>query len=402
MNLFFTLLLIIFLAFSGYHLTFRGLKLPIFARKLYLTGIEFLFLGLLLGPLFLNILDTETMNNLKPLYALLLGWIGLVIGFQFEIAKIRRFPFYFLLAAVLEGLLTSVIVFLGIYIIFPLFVNMPVPMNMAILLTLTAAAVCAAQTGMSLYKQEQGIQNKSTVSFLGYISSFDSLMALLVFGVAYFFKPPTMSLSGLAPGAGMRIILSIVLGLGLLFLYILFLSKRCHENELILIVIGMVVITSGTASVLNMSPLLINFFLGFCLSNLSREKERIFSLLIRIEKPVYLLLLVFLGGSWNLDSAWVFLPATGYCIIRFAGKFSSGFAIRYLNPQLKAHTQFLGFGLLDQGGLPIAILFDFLHRFPGNSTDLVVSIAIFSIIMNDLISPIFLKQLLKAGNKQLS
>ncbi len=398
MKLFFTLLLIIFLALSGYHLTFRGLKLPIFARKLYLTGIEFLFLGLLLGPLFFNILDTDTVNSLKPLYALLLGWIGLVIGFQFEVAKIRRFPFYFFLAAVLEGLLTSIIIFLGIFMIFPLFINISGPMNIAIFLTLTAAAVCAAQTGMSLYTQEQGIQNKSTVPFLRYISSFDSLIALLVFGVAYFFKSPTMAMSGWATGVGLRVLLSIVLGIGLLFLYILFLSRRCHENELILIVIGMVVITSGTASVLNMSPLLINFFLGFCLSNLSREKERIFSLLIRIEKPVYLLLLVFLGGSWNIDSAWVILIAVGYCFIRFMGKFSSGFAIRYVNPQLKTHSQFLGFGLLDQGGLPIAILFDFLHRFPGNSTDFVISLALLSIIMNDFISSIFLKKLLKADS----
>jgi len=49
MKIVFALLIIVFLAFSGYHLTFRSLKLPLFAREFYLTGTEFLFLGLLLG-----------------------------------------------------------------------------------------------------------------------------------------------------------------------------------------------------------------------------------------------------------------------------------------------------------------------------------------------------------------
>ena len=50
MKIVFALLIVIMLCFSGYHLTFRGLKLPIIARKLQLTGTEFLFLGLFPKP----------------------------------------------------------------------------------------------------------------------------------------------------------------------------------------------------------------------------------------------------------------------------------------------------------------------------------------------------------------
>ena len=104
MKIFFALLLIIFLAFSGYHLTFKRLKLPFFKYKIYLTGTEFLFLGLLLGPQFLNLLDTQTMGGLDPLSALLLGWIGLLFGFQFEFSRLRRFPEQFLIAGIFEGI----------------------------------------------------------------------------------------------------------------------------------------------------------------------------------------------------------------------------------------------------------------------------------------------------------
>ena len=92
MKVTFALLIIIFLAFSGYHLTFRHFRLPLFARIFYLTGTEFLVLGLLLGPQFLNLMDPETQKGLAPLTALLLGWIGLLFGFQFEIKKLRRVP----------------------------------------------------------------------------------------------------------------------------------------------------------------------------------------------------------------------------------------------------------------------------------------------------------------------
>lgn len=400
MKIFFTLLLIIFMALSGYHLTFRRLKLPLFARKLYLTGTEFLVLGLFMGPMFLNILDAETMDSLKPLYALLLGWIGLVVGFQFEVAKIRRFPSFFFLAAVSEGSLTAVFVFMGMFLIFPLIISASTQINAPVLMILTAAAVCAAQTGMSLHAGGQSVQNSSKVSFLRYISSFDSLMALLIFGVAYFMMSHTQLLSGRGPDWWVSLPAMMVLSIALLFIYMLFLSRRRTENELILIVIGMVVITSGTATVLNVSPLLINFFLGFCLSNVSREKERIFRMLIRIEKPVYLLLLVFLGGSWHISSVWVIVPAAAYCMIRVIGKFASGAVVYHLHPGFKEHSPMIGLGLLDQGGLPIAIIFDFSHRFAGPGTDFIVSLAILSIIMNDFISPLFLNRLLKDGKKE--
>lgn len=115
MKIIFALLLIIFLAFSGYHLSFRNFKLPLFARHFYMRGIEFLFLGLLLGPQYLNLIDSKAQDGLAPLAALVLGWIGLLYGFQFEIKKLRRFPLEYAAAANLQGGLTLFLVLFGAY-----------------------------------------------------------------------------------------------------------------------------------------------------------------------------------------------------------------------------------------------------------------------------------------------
>ena len=121
MKIFLALLLISFIALSGYHFTFRGVRMPFISRKLYFTGTEFLFLGILLGPVFLNILDKQTIEGLAPIKSLILGWIGLLFGFQFEIQKLQRFPVHYFQATLIECILTLGIVFAFVCLIFPLF-----------------------------------------------------------------------------------------------------------------------------------------------------------------------------------------------------------------------------------------------------------------------------------------
>ena len=50
-------------------------RLPI--KVLFLTGIEYFLLGILLGPRFLNLLTDQVLDDLKPIVYLALGWAGL-------------------------------------------------------------------------------------------------------------------------------------------------------------------------------------------------------------------------------------------------------------------------------------------------------------------------------------
>ncbi len=397
MKIFFALLIIVFLAFSGYHLTFRGIRLPLFARTFYLTGTEFLFLGLLLGPQFLNLLDEETTRGLEPLGTLLLGWIGLIFGFQFEMAKLRRFPFEFLLAAIMEGLLTLTLVFLGVYLVLFPFLSIAGPMKIVAALVLASAAACTAQTGLAILAPKIADRPRNTVTILRYISSIDGLCALMFFGLVFLFRPLLYAEASWIGEVqwGVSVSLGTLAGL---FLYNLFIMQRRPESELILLVIGMAVLLSGMASVLNFSPLLTNFVVGFCLVNFSREKERVFEMLIRVEKPFYLLLLVILGVNWRLDTACVFLSAAAYCLFRCLGKFSGGFLVTRLSPGLRQYPSNLGFGLLDPGGLPLAILLDFQKGFPSDITNGVSSIVLIAVILNNFLSLPLLNRLLKAKN----
>ena len=398
MKITFALLIIVFLAFSGYHLSFRNFRLPLFARQFYLSGTEFLFLGLLLGPQFLNLLDSETQKGLAPLCALLLGWIGLLTGFQFEVKKLRRFPAEYFLAATLEGCLTLALVFSALYFTLPFFIDISNPIRTAAAITLAAAAACTAQTSLLLMAPASISRRRNSVRLLRYLSSIDCLGALLIFGLAFIFHPLPVSGGSWIEVLGWGVLISLGASIGLLLLFTLFLSQRRPVNELILIVTGMTVITSGTASALNFSPLLTNAFVGFWLVNLSRDKERIYQILLSIEKPIYLLLLVFLGIGLRIDSVYVIFLAAVYCLYRILGKFISGFLVTGMAREFKTYPRKLGFGLLDQGGLPLAIFLDFRQAFPSDIAVFVVSLAILAVIYNEFLSPHFLRRLLTSDS----
>jgi hypothetical protein len=397
MKVTFALLIIIFLAFSGYHLTFRHFRLPLFARIFYLTGTEFLFLGLLLGPQFLNLMDAETQKGLAPLTALLLGWIGLLFGFQFEIKKLRRFPLEFFLGAVLEGLFTLALVFIVVYLTLLFWCDIPHSFMMVVAVTLAAAGGCTAQTGLAFLSPKLIDDRQNTVKLLRFISSVDGLVPLLIFGLCFFYDPATSPEGSWLTGLGWGVLTSLGASFGLLLLFTLFISHRRFQKELILVVIGMTLLTSGLASSLKFSPLLTNFFVGFWLVNLSRDKERIYQILMTVEKPTYLLLLVFLGVYIRFDSMSLVLLALVYCLYRALGKFLAGFLVTRLNPELRKYPDQLGFGLLAQGGLSLAIFLDFQQTFPSQFSTFVISFAILAVIYNEFLSHYFLERLFKKG-----
>ncbi|MBW2220568.1 MAG: hypothetical protein JRF40_13950 [Deltaproteobacteria bacterium] len=397
MKIFFVLIIILFLAFSGYHLTFRSLRLPLFARKFYLTGIEFLFLGLLLGPQFFNIMDVETYFNLQPLVGLLLGWIGLICGFQFEIRMLRRAPVEFLLSGILVGLFVWGCVFGAAYLVLTFFFSFSRVANILIAITLASTASCTSHTGLALFRKDTAPERVPVIRLLGYISSLDGLIGLILFGLAFLFRP--FLDSGTVSFHDFFQVLWVMIGVGagLLLVFSLLLAKRRDSEELILIVIGVAVLGSGAASILGISPLFTSFFIGFCVVNLSREKERIFDMLISIEKPIYLLVLFFLGVNLHLDSGWLFVLALLFCLYRYAGKIAAGFLLVRSIPALRNYPPFLGLGLLDQGGLALAIALDFQIGIQIDIASWVVSLVLLATIYNDFISPFGLKYLLSGG-----
>ena len=391
MKLFIALSLVIAAAFAGYHLSFRRIA----GRRsrfswLHLTGLEFLVIGLLLGPGFFNILDETTIENLAPFSGLALGWVGLLAGFQFEAAMIRRFPPSFFLAALLETGVTILIVFCCIYPLLPLFLSLSGPLQVIAALVLSAAAACTSQSGLVLAGAGHTAVGNKTLRLLRYMVSLEALLPMCLLVWVFFLRPRPSGPNSLVMAGILAAVLAAVL-----VLYALLLVRRRGTDELALVIIGMTVLTSGAAVQIGFSPLPANFFLGICLVNLTREKEKIFGLLMSIEKPIYLVLLIFLGAQWRLPGFWIALPAGMYFMLRFAGKIVGGWAAVRAVPGLYMYPKLLGLGLLEQGGLALAILLDFQQRFSGPEVSAAVSFALVAVVLAQITSPYLAHRLIR-------
>jgi hypothetical protein len=390
----FAFLLLIFLAFMGYHFTFRSLRLrvPLFLRQLHLTGTEFLFIGLLLGPGFLDLLDGPTQAGLAPLRAAVLGWVGFLYGFQFEVRKLRHYPMEFAVAAHFQGLFTFLWVFTAAMAAIPHLLDVTRAMGIVLSFLMAAAAAPSGQTGLALMAASATGRHPRRLALLRYISGLDGIGALALFGLAYILMPGG---PGGVAGPLQGLMISFGVSLGILLLFLLFLARRTPEAELVLVITGMVLLASGLSAAVGFSPLLTNVFVGICLVNISRDKERIYRILAPLEKPAYLVLLVFLGAVWQVGSPVVWAVGVLYCWWRGMGKWLSLFLVSRATPGLRAYPPHLGLGLLGQSGLCMALLLDFTGRFPGEVVRVVAGAILAAVVINDGIGPWFLRGVIR-------
>ncbi|MBN1225825.1 MAG: hypothetical protein JXA79_02420 [Deltaproteobacteria bacterium] len=90
MKLLLSIAIIVAIAVIGSHLTFLNRKLPLGFRNIIFTGIEYIFIGALLGRMGLNLIDAKSLNNVEPLLIFALSWIGFLFGLQFKFSTIKN------------------------------------------------------------------------------------------------------------------------------------------------------------------------------------------------------------------------------------------------------------------------------------------------------------------------
>ena len=85
-------LVLILLALVGARFSFSTERVPQGPRLLFRTGVHFLVLGFLLGPVGLELLSPEATEQLFPFLALGLGWVGFHFGLQLDRSSLALFP----------------------------------------------------------------------------------------------------------------------------------------------------------------------------------------------------------------------------------------------------------------------------------------------------------------------
>jgi Kef-type K+ transport system membrane component KefB len=278
--------LLLIIALIGYRRTFTRLRLPRGAQLIFLTGTEFILVGVALGDQLIGLLDEQTIRSLTPLFSLGLGVIGLIFGIQLELDKILRFPARYIVMTLIQATCTMVVVFWPFYWILEVFFGGDRQAILLASLVLAATAACTAQTGLALIHRDFGLRGARVMELLRYISSVDAVVGLLTLQIALCLMHAQPVL-GFHLGLGFQwFALSLVIGGTTGFLLHLLTRVRCSDEELLIFVLGMAVFSGGIALSFKLAPLFVNTLMGLVVANLPGSRNRIFNLLARTREAL--------------------------------------------------------------------------------------------------------------------
>jgi Kef-type K+ transport system membrane component KefB len=336
---------------------------------------------------------------LTPLFSLGLGVVGLIFGIQLEVGKILRFPARYLSMAAIQAVVTMLVVSCPCYLVLKeLFGDDGLSIGVASLI-LGATAACTAQTALALIGREFDLRGARVMELLRYISSVDAVVGLIVLGFAFCLMHAEPVVDFDAGISFQWFALSLGIGTAMGFLLYLITRVRCREEELLVFVVGMVTFSSGIALYLELSPLFVNAMMGITVANLPGSNDRIFNVLVRLERPFYIVFLILAGAIWRPGSPWALPLAALYLSLRLVGKLGGGYLAARLATDDFRPPLGLGMGLVSQGGIAVAMVMDYYQLGSTELTGVVVTTVLIAVIFNELISPSLARHVLRTAGE---
>ncbi|MEL6344029.1 MAG: hypothetical protein AAFV53_12995 [Myxococcota bacterium] len=356
-------------------------------RFLFVSGAEYILLGLLLGPQ-TNVLSD--LASLAPVIAFLAGWIGILYGMELDFRRLIGSADHSTRLAVIDTLVTGGGVTVAAWAGFTY--GMAFDSREA---WLAAGAMgCAAAAGSSSavdllidrYRSAAG----GILSLLRRTARLGDVIAILGFGVLISIFHTGDTLTSQTPAVSDWILFTVALGVVLGGLFAAFLADDPSENSRFLALVGIIAFASGAAFFLRLSELTVNLILGSVLIN-TRPGKQVYRTLMSTATPVALVLLVFAGVRFEpVDLVDGLFVSGGYILARVLFKFLGG----WLASSGTSVRRDIARGMMAQGHVAVAIALSFRLYYDGEAVDLAYAAILASVILSELVAPRLLKGLL--------
>ncbi len=370
-----------------------------------ITG--FILAGLLLGHSAIGIVSHHMGESLAIVTEVTLGLIALTIGGEFSRSKLKRLGKEVIVITLVQLLASFFAVALGL-----LLFKMELPF--ALLLGAIASATAPAATVAIVQSlRARGI----FIDYLYGVVALDDAGCVILFGIIFAVTSGFLGGGAESPEsftvflhAVREVAVSIVIGIiggGILHILTIKLSRK---NEILIIALGMLFLTTAVSVVYHLSPMLTNMAAGATLINLSSRNHRIFRIMEPMTPPIYALFFVIAGTELNpqvfLDFK-VLLLGTVYILFRAAGKYGGvylGCSLARVSLPVK---KYLGFCMLPQAGVaiglvllietsPVVLLMDAAHKAVIGD---MVNIVLLSVFINEIVGPPVSKYAIIKGNE---
>jgi hypothetical protein len=358
-------------------------------RFLALTGVEYVALGVVLGPAVLpgvGLFEDEA--STRPLFAFVVGWIGFLTGISFDpglLVRSRRSTFGAVLDVALRGGLAGLV---GWAVLAPAHGD-DLPARIAVA-ALACAAAAPSPAAAQLLASRYPDRGSTLLPFLLRWSPPASALAITLLGGAFclFHRGETIAVR--PPGPAEWTMFTVGIGVVLAVSFLLFLGRDRSQNHVFLAATGTLLFASGAAFFLHLSALAVNFVLGVALAR-TTVGPGIRDAVDRTAGPARILLLLFAGTLWRpVDPALGLLLPAGVLVARIAGGFLSGFAST-LWSGLRGD---LVRGTWAQGDVAVAIAVSLRIGYDGPAVDLVYHTILVAVAFSELTAPRALRGLL--------
>lgn len=399
----------------GHHIVFSiGLLLFVgyfagkLAEKVRLPAITgYIVAGLLLGDSVIGMIPEEIAFRLDSVTEIALGIIAITIGAEFDLRKLKRIGKSVLMITLFQAIfafifVTMILSFFG--------------MDIRYALILGAIATATAPAATVIIIKELRARG-DFVDYLYAVVALDDAICVIIFSIIFALVSPMLvgtnviSLSGISSGllnAFEEILFSCIIGFigGILFHF--FTRKLYKLNEVLIISIAIIFLTTSIAIVFNLSLLIANMVLGAVLVNLSRKNRRIFSIIEPITPPLFALFFVIAGTEVNIKvfaEGFVIIYGILYILSRFSGKYVGTYLSAIMANAPEGVRKYLGFCLFPQAGVAIGLVL-FVQTSPAlidasasiqEYLVFIVNIVLLSILVNELIGPAITKFGIKKG-----
>lgn len=373
-------------ALIGSRVTFLRRQFGQGVKNIFITGIEYILIGLFLGGSFLKILDTDTISKFQPFLIFGLTWVGYLYGIQFEIKLVRALPRKFFSITAIQAIITFILVSLSMFTFF--FLGSRLPLNIAVILSLVLGitALSTAQSALAIANKNFKFKDQRLFNLLRYIAGVDGLFAMFLFAVFLSFTNPVTGTFASAGSALKWIGLTIFTGFIPALIFLLMNRTGYRHSDFLLLLTGIIAFTGGMSYQLGLSPLISGLITGIVIANTCKFRIRALNFLSEGEKPVYILMLIILGAGWDLDLRISITAVLIFIVFRTAGKVTGNFTAAKSFRSLFRIPPGMGFSLLSEGGISFGIIINFKIIYPELSGQIIYIILI-SAFFFELISP---------------
>lgn len=353
----------------------------------------YILIGIILGLSFLNLISQPMTKELEFIKVAGLSVVALIIGGDLKFSKLKSLGMGVIIITIVQVLWAFALVTLTTALLFDY------ALSTAMILGAISSATAPAATITVLHEYKA---HGPLTDMLVAIVALDDAVCLILFSL-------TTAIVGLMTGAShsfhflhlieplWEIFGSVLIGAVLGFISIFFLKWVKNKHEIVVMILGAAFLMSPFAMHMNLSPLLANMTFGFILSNFS-QKSLLFHHFEDIEFPIFIAFFTLAGTELNiklLATEWAGVLV--YIIARGIGKIIGVYSGGCIAKTDKKIKKYLGFAMLPQAGVAIALVLQTSVYFP-QIAPLITSLVLGSVAINEIIGPIGTKYAItKAG-----